>query len=199
MNESTLARTIADLARPLAASLDLAVWGVEAMQGKRAIIRVYVEGEGGVDIDKCAELSRLLGLTLDVEDVIPGAYVLEVSSPGLERTFFTPEQLAARVGETVEVTLHTPVEAYPGRKKVLGTLTEASGGTFSVVPLDTPKDSPDDAPLAAVFAWDDIKKAKRVHFLPETPEPAKGKKPKTAKPPKGKKTGGNENEDDAAL
>jgi ribosome maturation factor RimP len=143
-----------------------------------------VEGENGVAIDTCAELSRLLGLTLDVEDVIPGAYVLEVSSPGLERTFFTPEQLAAAVGDVVEITLHAPMQAYPDRKKFLGTLVDASGGSFSVVPLDIPKraakEEAEDAPIPAVFAWGDVKKAKRVHFLPETPKSAKGKTSKIA-------------------
>jgi ribosome maturation factor RimP len=192
MNESILARTIADLSRPLAASLGCDVWGVEAVQGKRAIIRVYVEGRSGVDIDTCAELSRLLGLALDVEDLIPGAYVLEVSSPGLERTFFTPEQLAARAGEVVEVTLHAPTNAYPGRKKLIGILGGVSGGIFSVAPLDLPKEAP------ALFAWDNVKKANRVHFLPETPEAAKGGKPKKPKPPREKEAGGGGNEDEAA-
>ena len=204
MNETTLSRTITDIAGPLAASMGLAIWGVEAAFAKRSVIRIFVEGENGVDIDKCAELSRLLGLSLDVEDVIPGAYVLEVSSPGLERTFFTPEQLAANVGKTVEISLHSPTEAYPGRKKLLGTLTGAENGTFAVALLDVPaqenasgkKDaSPkkgeaakDDEPakegIPAVFVWDTIKKAKLVHFLPEQPGTIKGKKPKQIKPPR---------------
>ncbi|MCC8193454.1 MAG: ribosome maturation factor [Deltaproteobacteria bacterium] len=194
MNESTLARTIADITRPLAASLDLGIWGIEALQGKRTILRVYVEGENGVDIEKCAELSRLLGLALDVDDLIPGAYLLEVSSPGLERSFFTPEQLAGYVTRTVEVALHEPTEAYPGRKKLLGILTEAGGGSFSVVPLDAPKDDP----RAAVFAWDNVKKANLVHFPPEQPGPVKGKKPKRTKAAETGKTAGGTHEDQAA-
>lgn len=180
MSETDLARTITDLATPLAASLSLEIWGVEVMFGKRGIVRVYVEGENGVDIDRCAELSRLLGLSLEVEDVIPCAYVLEVSSPGLERVFFTPEQMAARVGNVVEVTLHTPTAACPDRKKLLGTLTGATDGIFSLLPLDMAKD----APREAAFSWNDVKKAKLIHFLPETPGPAKGRKPKQNKPPK---------------
>jgi len=209
MNETTLTRTITDIAGPLAASMGLAIWGVEAAFAKRSVIRIFVEGENGVDIDKCAELSRLLGLSLDVEDVIPGAYVLEVSSPGLERTFFTRDQLAENVGKVVAVSLHSPTEAYPGRKNLLGTLTGAENGTFSIIPLDVPaqtnasandgapakkasakKSAPaqEDAPvkedIPAVFAWDDIKKAKLVHFLPEQPGTVKGKKPKQIKSPK---------------
>lgn len=217
MNETTLTRTITDIAAPLAASMGLAIWGVEAAFAKRSVIRIFVEGENGVDIDKCAELSRLLGLSLDVDDVIPGAYVLEVSSPGLERTFFTAEQLAANVGNVVLISLHSPTASYPGRKKLFGTLTGAENGTFSVTLLDMPApesasekenaparkgaaakkaapakpttaDKTEEAPvkenIPATFAWDDIKKAKLVHFLPEVPGTVKGKKPKQIKAPK---------------
>ena len=194
MNETTLAHTITKIARPLATALDLNIWGVEALQGKRIIIRVYVEGESGVDIDRCAELSRLLGLTLDVEDLIPGAYLLEVSSPGLERTFFTPEQLTAQVGNVVDVSLHEATTTYPGRKKLVGTLTEATDDTFSVVPLDAPKDDL----RVAVFPWDSIKKVKLVHFLPEQPKTGNTKKPKQIKPANLEKTTGNGTENQAA-
>lgn len=177
MSENDIPRAITRLAEPLAASIGLEIWGVEAAFGKGGVIRVYVEGDMGVDIDKCAELSRLLGLSLDVEDIIPGAYVLEVSSPGLERTFFTPEQLAAAVDSTVEVTLHAPCDAYPDRKKLLGTLVSAVEETFSLIPRDAVKPSCG-APSPAVFGWADIKKAKLAHFLPELPGTAKGKKPR---------------------
>jgi len=179
MSETELAKTITELAAPLAASLSLDIWGVDVAFGKRGVVRVFVEGENGVSIDACAELSRLLGLSLDVEDAIPGAYVLEVSSPGLERTFFTAAQLAANEGKVVEISLHVPGPACPGRKKLLGTLTGARNGEFTLVPLDAPEDNP----VAAVFAWDDIKKAKLVHFLPEPQGAVKGRKPKQTKQP----------------
>lgn len=171
MSETHTIQTITGLAEPLAASLGLAVWGVEVAFGGRSIVRVFVEGEDGVTIDACAELSRLLGLSLDVEDVMPGAYALEVSSPGLERTFFTAAQLAAARGKVVEVTLHEPGDAYPGRRKLLGALTEADKNEFSLVPLDAPENDP----VPARFTWDNIKKARLVHFLPEPQGPAKGR------------------------
>lgn len=193
MNETSLAAAIRDMAAPLAASLGLSVWGVDAAFGKRAVVRVFVEGESGVDIDQCAELSRLLGLSLDVEDAIPGAYVLEVSSPGLERAFFTPEQLAGDLGKVVEVTLHAPGKEYPGRKKLIGSLTDAAGDKFALVPLDAGEEA-----VPARFAWDDIKKARRVHFLPEPENAPKGRK--STKPAKsGNGTNGAAGEDAPAA
>lgn len=177
MNETSLTDTITAMTAPLAASLGLDVWGVDVAFGKRGLIRIYVESIDGVDIDKCAELSRMLGLSLDVEDVIPGAYVLEVSSPGLERVFFTPEQLCRYAGKVVDVSLHAPSAAYPGRKNILGTLVKAEGASFAVLPLDASKTEP----LAAEFSWDDIKKARLAHFLPEEPGAVKGRKPKQPK------------------
>lgn len=177
MTETNLTDTITAMTEPLAAALGLDVWGIDVAFGKRGIVRVYVESGDGVDLDKCAELSRLLGLSLDAEDVIPIAYVLEVSSPGLERTFFTPEQLARYTDKTVDVTLHEPLPAYPGRKKFLGTLVAAANGEFAVKLLDAPADA---APLAE-FTWDAVKKAKLVHFLPEIPGQAKGRKVKQPK------------------
>jgi ribosome maturation factor RimP len=125
MTQSPLAAVLADLAAPLAASIGLELWGIELVFGGRTLARIFVDSENGVSIDQCAELSRLLGLSLDVEDIIPGAYVLEVSSPGLERTFFTGSQLACAVGLKVEIILHQPQDAWPGRKKFRGLLWKA--------------------------------------------------------------------------
>ena len=189
MNQSPLAAAITDLAAPLAASLGLELWGVELAFSGRGLVRVFVESENGVSVDQCAELSRLLGLSLDVEDLVPGAYVLEVSSPGLERTFFTEAQLARAVGQRVEITLHEPRPAWPGRRKFRGllqgapgiapqgedALPEAGGQTehdqFLLKAEDVARPG-EEEPLVA-FAFADVKKAAQVHFFPEQALPGK--------------------------
>ncbi len=170
---SELRTLVADLAAPLAASMGLALWGVEILGGGRSIVRVFLEGENGVTIDQCAELSRLLGLSLEVEDCVPGAYVLEVSSPGLERVFFTAEQLAGAVGKVIEVTLHQPLPLVPGRKKFRGELTGAADGVYTLRAEDIAR-AGEEAPLVEL-SFADVKKAKQVHFVPEKTLP--GKKP----------------------
>ena len=141
----------------------------------------------GVTIAQCAELSRLLGLALEVEDLIPGAYVLEVSSPGLDRTFFTPEQLSGAKGHTVEITLLEPADDFPGRRRFRGELVdvpvaaEAADGAFLLRTEDTVLPG-EDAPLLK-FRFADVKKAKQVHVAPEKPLPGKGKKKGKAKSP----------------
>ena len=178
MSENTVAESVTRLATPLAESLALTIWGLEIAFGGKSMIRLYVEGEKGVDIDRCAELSRMLSLSLDVEDILPGAYVLEISSPGLERTFFRPEQLEGHIGDVLDVSLHAPTKAFHGRKKIIGTLLSLAEGTICLAPLD----GGDDVPFVR-FAWEDAKKIKLVHFLPET-NAIKGKtvgRPKTQK------------------
>lgn len=161
MNES-LKLNIEALAAPLAEPLGLSIWGLEIVGAGRPVVRIYVEGENGCDIDDCAELSRLLGLSLDVEDIMPGAYSLEISSPGLERSFFRPEQLEKYMGETIRLTLTSPKPAWPGRKKFQGRLLSVNGSEISLALEDAPLEgSSEDARLTAT--WADIQQARLVH------------------------------------
>lgn len=69
----------------------------------RNIFRVLVTAEGGVTLDKCAEISRMISPILDVDEPMSGEYILEVSSPGIERKLKKPEHFIASVGELVKV------------------------------------------------------------------------------------------------
>ena len=189
MTENThpMADAVTRLAESLAASLGLTLWGVEVLPGGRSVVRVYVESAEagqGVDIEQCAELSRLLGLSLDVEDCIPGAYVLEVSSPGLERRFFTAGQLSCAVGKQVEISLYVPLPDFPLRRKFQGELRAApedGQGLFSLAASDILPQN-EEPPLVA-FSFDQLRKVKQIHFVPEKALPGKGKKAVTEKKP----------------
>ena len=69
----------------------------------RNIFRVLVTAEGGISLDKCAEISRMISPILDVDEPMNGEYILEVSSPGIERKLRTKEHFKASVGEKVKV------------------------------------------------------------------------------------------------
>ena len=79
----------------------------------------YIERAEGVSVDLCAEASRHVSDLLDVEEIMPEAYTLEVSSPGMDRLLFKPDQYLAHVGEKLDVRLSYP---YEGRKKIVGLL-----------------------------------------------------------------------------
>jgi ribosome maturation factor RimP len=92
-------------------------------------LRVYIdipEGEGsaGIDLDDCEAASHLVSELLDANDPFPGAYSLEVSSPGLDRVLRTPEHFARFVDNRVKVELQVPRD---GRKRYTGVLRKADG------------------------------------------------------------------------
>jgi ribosome maturation factor RimP len=87
--------------------------------GHRGIVRLFIDKEGGVTIDDCAHISRQLGDFLDVKDIIPQAYVLEVSSPGLNRRLRKKQDFSRFAGHKVRLRLATPLE---GRRKIVGNL-----------------------------------------------------------------------------
>jgi ribosome maturation factor RimP len=89
------------------------------------------DGGGGVTLDDCAEVSRDASSLLDVEDLIPQRYHLEVSSPGLDRPLRTPAEFARFAGKPAKVKLAEP--APDGQTVLRGTLAEAPEGTVAVV------------------------------------------------------------------
>jgi ribosome maturation factor RimP len=96
---------IQELLEPILASLGLSLWDMEFQKhGPSWLVRVYIDREGtGVTLDDCETVSRDLGATLDVEDIIPHAYTLEVSSPGLDRKLSRPEHFIRFAGSSVRV------------------------------------------------------------------------------------------------
>ncbi|HEX2057051.1 MAG TPA: hypothetical protein VHI71_01670 [Actinomycetota bacterium] len=95
---------VRDLAEAVARRRSLRLWDVEmGGQPGRAIVRVFVDGDDGVDLDTVAEVSDEISRGLDLRDPIAGRYTLEVSSPGLERALKYPEHWAASVGKKVVV------------------------------------------------------------------------------------------------
>lgn len=75
------------------------------------VLRIAVDREGGIDVDTIGELSRLISDALDRDDPIPDSkYLLEVTSPGVERKLRTPAHFQKQIGETVAVKFRTPIE-----------------------------------------------------------------------------------------
>jgi ribosome maturation factor RimP len=88
------------------------------------VLRIYLDREGGVTLDDCAEVSGEIGAVLEVKDVIPNPYVLEVSSPGLTRPLKKPEDFNKFSNRLVKIKLYEPLE---GRKNFKGTLLGLEG------------------------------------------------------------------------
>jgi ribosome maturation factor RimP len=98
--------------------------------GRKALLRVFIEKENGVSIDDCALVSREIEAVLDVEDPIPYSYVLEVSSPGLDRPLKNVEDFKKYSGRTIRVVTHGPIEK---QTFFLGKLIEAGDAEIEVL------------------------------------------------------------------
>jgi len=90
-------------------------------RGSSSILRIYIDSPTGVTVSDCAQVSRQAGVLLDVEDLIPGKYVLEVSSPGIERPLFTPEDYLRFKGREIRVTTRDKIE---NRRKFNGVIVD---------------------------------------------------------------------------
>ncbi len=111
---------LVSIVEPVVGAAGLEFWGLEYHSRKTGtLLRVYIDGPDGVSVDDCANISRELSVVLDVEDPIKGEYRLEVSSPGMARTFFRLEQYADFVGQQLKVKLNT---LYEGRRQITGIL-----------------------------------------------------------------------------
>ena len=112
------------LLAPVVEDLGFEFWGLEYFRGRNAVLRIYIDGEDGVTVDDCADVSHQVSGVLDVEDPLPGEYLLEVSSPGLDRPLFTLAQWSRFPGARVQVRLLAPVD---GRRKFTGRLKAVNG------------------------------------------------------------------------
>ena len=89
--------------------------------GNNRVLRIFIDKPGGVSHADCETVSHQVGTILDVEDVIPVHYTLEVSSPGLDRKLLKPADYQRFLGKKAKVKLRSPIE---GRSHLVGRLAE---------------------------------------------------------------------------
>ncbi|WP_303104890.1 ribosome maturation factor RimP [uncultured Mitsuokella sp.] len=87
-------------------------------------LRVYIDKPGGIDIEDCQDLSEKLEAELDKRNVIADSYILEVSSPGIDRVLRKPRDFVREEGKAVDITLFAPRD---GKKSLTGVLTGFDG------------------------------------------------------------------------
>jgi ribosome maturation factor RimP len=97
--------------------------------GRQAVLRIYIDNPKGVTVDDCVRVSRQVSAILDVEDPIPGQYMLEVSSPGLDRPMVKREDFQRFAGEIVKIRMSVAVL---GRRNFTGRLVGIEGDTVIV-------------------------------------------------------------------
>ena len=117
-------------AEPLVQAQGCSLWDVEYVrEGGEWFLRLYIDKDGGVDIDDCEAVSRAVDPVLDEKDPIPESYRFEVCSAGLERVLKRPSDFERFLGEPVLVKLYRPKD---GRKEFPGVLKGYRDGDVTI-------------------------------------------------------------------
>jgi len=133
--ESVTERVTA-LVEPVIEEMGFELVDVEFLTDRgRRVLRIYVDTEGGITLDQCVDVSREVGTLIDLEDVVPEQYVLEVSSPGLDRPLKKEKDFLGAVGRKVKVKMKNPVE---NRRNFTGILKSFDNG-FMTLQVDNQK------------------------------------------------------------
>lgn len=124
--KAALDRRLAAIVTPTMEGLGFELVRLRLMSGKRMVLQIMAERpDGGIEVDDCARISRALGAVLDVEDPISGEYVLEVSSPGIDRPLTRLKDFETWAG--YEAKLET-TELIDGRRRFKGVLQGVEDG-----------------------------------------------------------------------
>ena len=121
---------VAQIAQPIVEEKGCKLWDVEYVrEGSERFLRVYIDKEGGVNIDDCEAVARAMDPILDEKDPIAESYTFEVSSAGLERPLKRPSDFAQFMGSAVVVKLYRPRN---GLKEIPGILRGYEDGKVTV-------------------------------------------------------------------
>ena len=119
-----------DIFEPLAKELGLSIWDVRFLkEGSQWYLRVFIDKDGGVGIDDCVNLSHAIDGPIDEANTIEQAYILEVSSPGVEIDLVRDEHFTAFIGEKIKVKMIRPVE---GKREFSGILESYEDGNITI-------------------------------------------------------------------
>lgn len=130
MKFENLRQEVRQVVEPILESQGLELVDLEYQRESQGwVLRIYLDREGGVSLEDCAGISHEVGAVLEVKDLIPSSYILEVSSPGLTRPLKKPEDFNKFRNQMVKIKLYEP---FDGRKNFKGTLLGLEGDRVRV-------------------------------------------------------------------
>lgn len=131
-NKKGTVEAVTELVQPIVEGLGLSLWDVRFLkEGAQWYLRIFIDRDSGVSIDDCEAVTRAVDQPLDELDPIEQNYILEVSSPGIERELIRPEHFDAFLGAGVMIRLIRPDEN--GERDLKGTLTAHDKDTVTIV------------------------------------------------------------------
>jgi ribosome maturation factor RimP len=123
-------KKITELADSIAGQYSVEIVDIELTgSSRKPLIRIFIDKENGVTLDDCGKFSRALSALLDVEDPIPTAYVLEVSSPGLDRPLRVMKDFERSIGKLVRIVTRARIEE---QNVFTGRLTRVEGENITL-------------------------------------------------------------------
>ena len=130
MAYSKTEQTVYDIAAGICSDFDAYVYDVEYVkEGSLKYLRIYVDKDSGIFIDDCENISRAISVILDEKDPIKENYILEVSSPGIERKLTKEEHFKRYIDSLIDVYLY---KAINGNKQITGNLISYSGDCIEI-------------------------------------------------------------------
>jgi ribosome maturation factor RimP len=128
--ENELICDIWDLLEPVIAAQGLEILEIEYRRESPGwVLRIFLDSDRGVSVDDCAGVSRVVGDLLDVADLIPNPYSLEISSPGIDRPLRKLEHFQKHIGDIIQIRTTTPIL---DRRNFTGELKEAAAQAISI-------------------------------------------------------------------
>lgn len=125
----SLSERLRELLAPALEKLGYELVQVDYVATRRPVLRLYIDTPAGITLDDCQQVSQYVSGVLDVEDPLPGAYTLEVSSPGLDRPLVTAEHFRRFIGCEVRLQLHRPLH---GARRLRGRLCNEADGVIEI-------------------------------------------------------------------
>ena len=126
-----LKKDIEKIVKPVINDNNCFLWGIEILRGKKnTTLRIFIDSDNGVDINDCENISKDLKYEPNLDLSLGDSYILEVSTPGIDRKFFEINQLNDYIGEDL---LLKSKELHNGRRNFSGKLSKCKEGMFSIV------------------------------------------------------------------
>lgn len=153
MSKDKVTETVEKIVEPITNDLGFELVDVEFVkEGGNWFLRIYIDKEGGIDLEDCEKVSRSLDVILDEKDPIPQNYFLEVSSPGLDRPLKKDADFEKFKGSLVKVKTFGPID---GKKEFIGNLVGLAGDMIILDmdknQIEIPKDKASSVRLEVTF------------------------------------------------
>lgn len=133
-SKGNIVSKVYDVVEPFAKQLGLVIWDIRfCKEGTEHYLRIFIDKEGGVGVDDCVDLTHLISKPLDEADPIRESYMLEVSSPGIERELVKEEHFLRYIGADVLMRTIRPVD---GVRDFCGKLLSYDAGVLTVLLKD---------------------------------------------------------------